>query len=92
MHKRHDAVHASAHVVCSEAADEDVEFFGGGADAEEEGDFDEYEDEAGDAVGMFVLVLLGGGGGGGRGDEQAEDTEEDEDGWVEDVGDAEGDA
>ena len=46
----HDSIDAGAHVVCFEAADKAVEDFGGRTDAQEEGDFNEDEDEAGNAV------------------------------------------
>ena len=45
----HDGVDEGAHVIGFEFADEGVEFGGGGADAEEEGDFDEDDYEGGDA-------------------------------------------
>ena len=50
LDQTHDAVDARAHVVRLEAADEAVEAFGSWADAQEERDFDEDEDESGDAV------------------------------------------
>jgi hypothetical protein len=46
----HDEVDGGAHVVCLEAADEGVEVLRGGADAQQKRDFDEDEDEGGDAV------------------------------------------
>ncbi len=49
LDERHDAVDSGAHVVGFEAADEGVEAGGGGADAQEEGDFYEEDYEGGDA-------------------------------------------
>jgi hypothetical protein len=46
----HDEIDGGAHVVCLEAADEGVEVLGCRADAQQERDFDEDEDEGGDAV------------------------------------------
>lgn len=88
----HCGVDGGAHVVGFEAADEGVEFLGGRADAQEEGDFDEDEDEAGDAVwgrsaGLLRLGSIR------LGDcSQAQDAPEDDDVKVEDVGNAEGKA
>jgi hypothetical protein len=45
LYDGHDEVDCSAHVVCGEAADEVVEFAGGGTDAEEERDFYEKDYE-----------------------------------------------
>lgn len=49
LNQAHDSVDRRAHVVRLEASDEGVEGRGGRADAQEEGDFDEDEDEGGDA-------------------------------------------
>lgn len=45
LYNAHDEVDCSTHVVCGEAADKLVEFGGGGADAKQEGDFDEEDYE-----------------------------------------------
>lgn len=50
MNHTHDGVDGGTHVIRLEAADEAVEGFGGRAYAQEERDFDEDEDEGGDAV------------------------------------------
>jgi hypothetical protein len=60
----HDEVDGGAHVICLETADEGVEVLRGRADAEEKWDFDEDEDEGGDAVRKEVswwALYLGGG-------------------------------
>ena len=54
LDQAHDSIDSSAHVICFEAANEAVEDFRGWADAEEERDFDEDEDEGGDAVRWVV--------------------------------------
>ena len=50
LDQAHNAIDGGAHVIRLEAADEAVEGFGGRAYAQEERDFDEDEDEGGDAV------------------------------------------
>ena len=55
LHQAHDTVDASAHVVCREAANEGVEGWGGWADSEEEGDFDEDEGQAGETKGHMLV-------------------------------------
>lgn len=97
LHYRHDGVDGGAHVVCFEAADELVELFGGRADAEEEGDFEEEDDEGADSGGCVsdgmgrsgVSRRNGGGKDGGLGasaqDVQADDAEDDDEAEVEDV-------
>ena len=54
----HDEVDGGAHVVCLEASDEGVEVLRGRADAQQERDFDEDEDEGGDAA--IEKKLVGG--------------------------------
>lgn len=49
MHSAHTNVDEGAHVVASEAADEVVEFRGGGTYAKEEGHFNEEDDECADS-------------------------------------------
>lgn len=88
----HCGVDGGAHVVGFEAADEGVEFLGGRADAQEEGDFDEDEDEAGDAVRDRSAEMLRVGTMKPGGCSQAQDAPEDDDVEVEDVGNAEGKA
>ena len=51
LRQRHDAVHTRTHIVGREAAHEDVEFFRGWADTQEERDFEENKNQAGDARG-----------------------------------------
>lgn len=47
LNQAHDTIHAGAHVVGCEAADEHIEFLRRWADAEEQGHFDENQDQAG---------------------------------------------
>jgi hypothetical protein len=47
LYQTHCSVYSCAHVVCGETAYEGIEGGGRGTDAEEEGDFNEDEDEAG---------------------------------------------
>lgn len=93
----HSRVDSGAHVVCFEAADEAVEGFRGRADAQEERDFDEDEDESGDAVEQRERMVSGlalpkGPHSMDSGDVQANDTPQDDDVKVEDVGYAEREA
>jgi hypothetical protein len=97
----HDEVDGGAHVVCLEAADEGVEVLGCRADAQQQRDFDEDEDEGGDAGVEKKRVLVGGLvwdgtglelGWDGQDDIQAKHTPQDDDVEVEDVCDSEGEA
>lgn len=45
LDERHDAIDASAEIICFEFADELVELLGGRADSEEERDLKEEDDE-----------------------------------------------
>ena len=59
LHQTHDAVHARTHRIGREAAHEFVEAWGGRADAQQEGDLEEDEDEAGDSARWRGLVSEG---------------------------------
>ncbi len=50
LNQAHDTVNGGTHVIGSETPDEVVKGRRGGADAQEERDFDEYEREAGETV------------------------------------------
>ena len=94
LHQAHDAVHGGAHVVGAEAAHELVELGRGRADAQQEGDLEEDEDQAGDPVERDTEASERSRDDRGRrvGGLQADDAEDDDEADVEDVGDAEGDA
>lgn len=57
LHDTHNAIHSRAHVVRRELAHEVVEFAAGGADAQEEGYFDEEDEEGTRSVSSVRWVL-----------------------------------